>query len=124
MTPANFYLAPSSQLARAAPTARIGRDARTVRYDAECPNHRNPLEQSCVLDDRGFTYTTDALTSDLELTGHPIVHLWISTTVPDLNFFAYLEDVTPDGTVSVITDGRLRASLRALGTAPYVMPSR
>ncbi len=119
MTPANFYLAPSSQLARAEPTARSSRDARTVRYDAECPNRRNPLEQSCVLDDRGFTYTTDALKSDLELTGHPIVHLWISTTVPDLNFFAYLEDVTPDGTVSVITDGRLRASLRALGTAPY-----
>jgi predicted acyl esterase len=55
----------------------------------------------------------------LELTGHPVVHLWISSTAGDANFFAYLEEIAPDGKVSIITDGRLRGSLRALGTPPY-----
>jgi predicted acyl esterase len=36
-----------------------------------------------------------------------------------LNIFAYLEDVAPDGKISVITDGRLKASMRALATPPY-----
>lgn len=101
------------------PKAAKAQDSKTARCDAACPNRGNPLAQSCVPDGWGFTYTTPPLTTDTELTGHPIVHLWISTTAPDLNFFAYLEDVAPDGKVSVITDGRLKASMRALATPPY-----
>jgi predicted acyl esterase len=36
--------------------------------------------------------------------------------------FAYLEDVAPDGTVTQVTEGRLRASLRSLADAPYKLP--
>jgi len=43
----------------------------------------------------------------------------VSSTARDVNFFVYLEDVAPDGSVSIITDGRLKGSLRALGTPPY-----
>jgi putative CocE/NonD family hydrolase len=117
--PQNFYFTSSTELSTAKPKAGKALDTHTVRYDADCPNRGNPLAQTCVLDDRGFTYTTAPLAQNTELTGHPIVHLWMSTNAPDLNFFAYLEDVAPDGKVSVITDGRLKASMRALATPPY-----
>jgi uncharacterized protein len=117
--PSDFYLGDSQSLSPKQPISPAAKDTHTVRYDAECPQRTNPLAQSCVLDRIGFTYTTDALKDSLELTGHPVVHLWVSDSAPDMNFFAYLEDVAPDGGVTISTDGRLRASLRALSTPPY-----
>jgi predicted acyl esterase len=29
-------------------------------------------------DAKGLTYTTTALTEDMEVTGHPVVHLWLA----------------------------------------------
>ncbi len=69
-------------------------------------------------DQKALTYTTPPLQSDVEVTGHPVVHLWFLTDVPDLDFFVYLEEV--DGSRSTyITEGDLRASHRALSKAPY-----
>ena len=39
-----------------------------------------------------------------------------------VNLFAYLTDDAPDGKGSVITEGRLKASLRAEATAPFAVP--
>jgi uncharacterized protein len=48
------------------------------------------------------------------------VDLWIKSTATDGDFVATLQDWAPDGTVvSYNTYGRLRASLRKEGTAPY-----
>ena len=44
---------------------------------------------------KGLAYTTAPLTSDLELTGHPVVHLWISSTATDGDFIVDLEDIDP-----------------------------
>ncbi len=69
-----------------------------------------------------MTYTTSALAADTTATGHPVVHLWVSTTATDGDFLAFLADVAPDGTVTPLPgteDGKLRASHRALNTAPY-----
>jgi uncharacterized protein len=69
-------------------------------------------------DQKALTYTTPPLESDMEVTGHPVVHLWFVTDAPDLDFFVYLEEV--DGSRSTyLTEGTLRASHRALGEAPY-----
>lgn len=54
------------------------------------------------------------LESDMEVTGHPIVQLAVSSSAPDGDFFVYLEDVAPDGTALRVTDGQLRASFAAL----------
>lgn len=40
-------------------------------------------------------FQTEPLGSDLEVTGHPIVELWISTDAPDADFVAKLIDVYP-----------------------------
>jgi hypothetical protein len=70
-------------------------------------------------DKKGLTYTTGPLVEDLQVTGSPVLHLWASSTANDADVFAYLEDVDPAGVSAYVTEGVLRASRRALGTAPY-----
>jgi uncharacterized protein len=70
-------------------------------------------------DKKGMTYTTEPLATDLEVTGHPIVHLWINSTAKDGDFFAYLEDVDGSGYAHYVTEGCLRASNRAIHDPPY-----
>ena len=69
-------------------------------------------------DQKGLTYTSTPLTSDIQITGHPILHLWVSSTAPDGDFFAYLEEVNADGYSRYVTEGALKASHRAIAEAP------
>lgn len=113
-----YYLQSDGLLNTNLPAETDGTDVFVVNYDVTCPTPIG-LGQTCILDDKGITYTTSPLPDNLELTGHPILHLWVSSTNAESNFFAYIEDVAPDGSINIVTDGRLRGSLRKLGTAPY-----
>jgi hypothetical protein len=69
---------------------------------------------------KGLVYTTAPLSSDVQVTGHPTINLWASSTATDGDFIATIQDVAPDGTaVSYNVNGRIRASLRKLQNAPY-----
>jgi len=70
-------------------------------------------------DRKALTYTTPAFSSDTEITGIPVVHLWFDFTAEDADFFVVLEEVTPDGYSNYITEGMLRASHRAQADPPY-----
>jgi len=70
-------------------------------------------------DARSLTYTTSALAADLEVTGHPVVYLWVASEAPDGDFFVFLEEVLPDGTSEYVTEGCLRASHRRLADPPH-----
>ncbi len=70
-------------------------------------------------DARALTYTTPPLVTDVEVTGHPVVHLWLTADAPDLDAFVYLEEVDRTGKSTYITEGDLRASHRKLGQAPF-----
>ena len=70
-------------------------------------------------DKKGLTYTTSPLETDVEVTGHPIVHLWLTTDAPDLDTFVYLEEVDGSGKSTYISEGDLRASHRKLTKAPF-----
>ena len=70
-------------------------------------------------DKKGLTYTTEALGEDLEITGHPVVHLWLSSTATDGEFFVYLEEVDAEGVSHYVSEGTLRASHRALNDPHY-----
>ena len=70
-------------------------------------------------DRKALTFTTAALKEDLEIAGDPVVHLWIECSANDVDFFAYLEEVEPDGRSTYITDGCLRASHRSLNKPDY-----
>ncbi len=108
-------------------TASTAADAYTVDYTTtsgkkprwiglavphEYPNMRNN-------DARSLTYTTPVLETPLDIVGHPVVHIWLSTTAPDLDLVLYLEEVDGNGNSTYISQGNLRASHRTLGRAPF-----
>jgi putative CocE/NonD family hydrolase len=70
-------------------------------------------------DAKALTFTTPVLIQAVEVSGHPVLHVWLSTQAPDLDVFAYLEEVDQQGNSTYITEGCLRASHRLLGQAPY-----
>ena len=71
------------------------------------------------LDGKGVTYTSPALAADATVTGYPVAHLSVALDRKDAPLFVYLEDVAPDGTVRMISFGRLLASMRKLSPPPY-----
>ena len=70
-------------------------------------------------DEKGLTYTSSALSSKIEVTGHPVMHLWVSSNTLDVDVFVYLEDVDGSGFSHYVTEGMLRASHRANSYPPY-----
>lgn len=69
-----------------------------------------------------LVYDTPPLTADIELAGTPVATLVVATQSHDPALFVYLEDVAPDGRVSYLTEGELRAVDRKLaepGSLPY-----
>ncbi len=64
----------------------------------------------------------------MDVTGHPVVTLFVASTATDGQFFVYLEEVDEAGLVHYVTEGQLRALHRKLSTGrpPYntVVPSR
>jgi putative CocE/NonD family hydrolase len=72
-------------------------------------------------DARALTYTTAPLPAAVQVCGHPVVHVWVCSDTPDVDVFAYLEEVDRHGNSTYITEGSLRASHRTLGQAPYDM---
>jgi putative CocE/NonD family hydrolase len=70
-------------------------------------------------DQKALTYTTPPLEADLEVTGHPVAHLWLATNASDLDVFVYLEEVDEGGKSTYLTEGNLRASHRKVSRAPY-----
>jgi predicted acyl esterase len=71
----------------------------------------------------GVIFETAALAADMEVTGHPVMKLWVKTDAGDTDVTARIDDVAPDGsTRSYQMLGRLRASHRVLATPPYNHP--
>jgi uncharacterized protein len=121
-TATTYYLqagAAGESLASAPSGAPLAADEYTVRYDTTCPDDWPLLSQTCVQDEYGITYTSAPLTHDTEATGHPVLTLWLQSSAPDGNVFAYLEDVAPDGSVHIVSDARQKLSLRATHRPPY-----
>ena len=74
----------------------------------------NPYPDRTTQDDKLLCYTSPPLEQDLEVTGHPILTLFLSSTTTDAAVFAYLEDVDGQGNVTYITEGELRTLHRQL----------
>lgn len=105
----DYYLGKGS-LSTVKPTDKIGSDKTTVNYDAKPGTDISGK----------LVYETAPLSKDLQVTGHPTINLWVSSSAKDGDFIATILDVAPDGTVSSYNvQGQLRASLRKLGKAPY-----
>jgi putative CocE/NonD family hydrolase len=116
----SFYLAEGSSdsmnqglnkgiLTQTGPSAKSGEDVYTVSYGISSANQ----------DSKGLTYTTQPLTTDMEVTGHPVVELWVSSDHDDGDFVVNLEEVDTLGKSTTISTGKLRASLRKIADPPF-----
>lgn len=74
-------------------------------------------------DEKLLVYDSPPLERDLEVTGHPVATLYVTSTADDGVFIAYLEDVDENGGVTYVTEGVLRGIHRKLSheTPPYPM---
>ncbi|WP_240355456.1 CocE/NonD family hydrolase [Mycobacterium bourgelatii] len=98
------------------PTASTGQHSRWQSQVGIGGHVRYPDRD--VQDAKLLTYTSAPLNGPLEVTGHPLITLFLRSTASDGTFFVYLEDVDPRSRVTYITEGQLRAVHRRLSDAP------
>jgi predicted acyl esterase len=121
--PMTFTLTPKGLVAGVPAKLALRQDF-PVDYTVTCPEGGSgSTVQPCHLPGKGLSLAGKPLAMPLEVTGHPVADIWIAADSADANLFLLLEDVAPDGKVKVITEGRLKASLRKLDTAPWALPN-
>ena len=123
-----WYFGTEGMLTREAPSAADAEDSYTVDFTATTGTrnrwYTNGGGGDVVYGDRReedtklLTYTSAPMEVDTEITGHPVVTMHVASTESDGAFIVYLEDVAPDGTVRYITEGQLRAVMRAVTDDP------
>ncbi|HTY94730.1 MAG TPA: CocE/NonD family hydrolase, partial [Steroidobacteraceae bacterium] len=122
MSTQRWFISPGQRLGRAPPTRALSASF-TVHTAVDCPKGGvGPFMQPCHNAGEGLTTTSAPLEKDLNVTGNAVITVPIQADRPDVNVFAYLEDRGPGEMVTVITEGRLKASLRALADPPYRVP--
>ena len=122
-----WYLAANNSLSRSLPQTDSGDNNYAVDFEATTGKtnrwhtqlgfivvYRNRAQE----DRRLLTYTSPPLKTDTEITGYPIVTLYITSTCTDGAFFVYLEDVDETGKVTYVTEGQLRAIHRKVSKNP------
>jgi putative CocE/NonD family hydrolase len=122
----DWYLQPSGGLANVSPPSDGGGDMLLANSPAGASltagrwsnvSGVTPFENPDQRVDEAFglTYTTAPFARDVELTGPFVLHLWATVTgAADVDLFAKVTDVAPDGTSTYLTEGFLRASHRAV----------
>jgi hypothetical protein len=69
-------------------------------------------------DARMLCYTSVPLERDVEVSGHPVVTLWLESNQGDAAIFVYLSEVETNGQVRYVTEGVLRALHRRESPCP------
>jgi len=125
-----WYLCAENTLSTNAPIEGDARDSYAIDFTATAGDatrwHTNEVLYSnrYLEDQKLLTYTSAPLAQDIEITGHPVVTLYVASTHTDGAFHVYLEDVSPSGRVTYVTDGQLRALHRRVSSRsrPYELP--
>lgn len=129
ITSVRWYLDADQTLTQAAPAASEATDsyqvdrttsagAGTTRWDTQLGGGDVVYSDRREADRKLLSYTSAPLATDIEVTGVPVVTLQVASTQSDGGFFAYLEDVAPDGRVTYLTEGMLRAIHRRESSEP------
>ncbi|WP_374571250.1 CocE/NonD family hydrolase [Phenylobacterium sp.] len=123
-----FNFGPDGSLTQAAP-AKAGQDLYAVDFDAtsgKATRWTTQIGDPAAYADRReadkalLSYTSAPFEQDMELVGGPSVRLFVATATADPAFFAYLEDVGPDGRATYLTEGLFRAVNRKPAGADQV----
>lgn len=75
------------------------------------------------VDRRLLCYTSAPLKRDTEITGNPVVRLFLTSTHDDGAVFVYLETVAPDGKVIYLTEAQFRVIHRRVATDAPLYPT-
>jgi len=127
-----WYLSESNLLSTEPPNSTTGEDPYKVNFDASTGAKNRWHTQvggqvsypdRSTEDRKLLTYTSAPLNADTEITGYPVIDLFIISTATDGAFFIYLEDIDEQGVVNYVTEGELRALQRKISTEtpPYRM---
>ncbi len=125
-----WYLDEANALSTATPKAANAEDSYTVNFEATTGAKNRWHTQvggqvaypdRAAEDKKLLTYTSGPFEADTEITGHPIIDLFVSSSATDGAFFVYLEDIDEQGIVTYVTEGALRALHRKISTEapPY-----
>jgi putative CocE/NonD family hydrolase len=68
-------------------------------------------------------YTSAPLETDTEVTGHPIIRFWVSSTADYGDFYVYLEDLEPGARAVLVTEGMLRAGFAKIHNNDEIIQS-
>ena len=127
-----FFFAEQRALTTTAPTEIEAADAYRVdyshgtgpqsRWDSAIGGRFVAYPDRATQDEKLLVYDSAPLLRDTEVTGHPLVTLYVTSSAEDGAFFVYLEDVDSEGRVSYVTEGQLRALHRRASPLepPYV----
>jgi hypothetical protein len=117
-----WYLAEGQGLSETPPRAAQGSDQYLVDFTATSGTTNRWYTQlggaDVVYGKRAeqvaklLSYRSEPLSREIEITGHPVVMLWVRSTHEDGAFYVYLDAEAPDGRVVYLTDGQLRARHR------------
>ena len=124
-TMTTWYFNESNSLSMKEPASNSAEDRYTITFEAttgEKNRWHTQVGGEVVYPDRAeedkklLAYTSAPLEADVEITGHPVVTLFITSTHTDGAFFVYLEDVDENGKVTYLTEGELRALHRRVAS--------
>ncbi len=121
ITDQSFYFSENNELSTQPQNQESGYD--TYKADTSAGTGANTRSESLVFrlksakmydsrterDLKLLCYTSQKLEKDIEVTGHPLITLYIDSDTTDAGFFVYLEDVDEKGEVHYITEGLFRA---------------
>jgi uncharacterized protein len=90
-----------------------------MKPDVSGPRDRRAIQRR----DDVLVYTSEVLTSDVEITGRILAKFHAASTAPDTDFMAALVDVHPDGFAALVTSGNIRARYRnSFKTQEFMTP--
>ena len=123
--PEYWYLEANNVLSRVAPISSSGTDSFTTDFEVgtgEQSRWRTQSGGGLVAypnwsNHQHLSYLSAPLEQNLRVFGFPRVQLQVRSTTPDGAIYAYLEDVSPDGTARLITEGQLRLIHRKLASS-------
>jgi uncharacterized protein len=129
-TMVRWYLDEGNTLSKNAPATAAGADTYTVNFEATTGDKNRWHTQvggQVVYPDRAgedqklLVYTSAPFDLDTDVTGYPVIDLFVTSTATDGAFLVYLEDVNEKGVVTYVTEGALRALHRKISTdtPPY-----
>ncbi|MCP3893442.1 MAG: CocE/NonD family hydrolase, partial [Bacteroides sp.] len=109
---------------------KIGEDLYTIDFEVTTGSYSRWMTQMGTpvlylnsrneMDTKMLTFTSQPLAADLQITGYPVITLYVKSTHSDGAFLVYLEDVFENGKSVYITEGGLRAIHRKVSKNPYV----